>query len=362
MFKKFVSIITVFAVLLAFTPVVAADTAPATPTVESILTDYHEKAFAAQVSSDTDATAYSSRSVGATLTLEQETVNELTAAGYDAYNVTGDNYDIVGEELNTDLASLGITDDGSYIVVISGEDSASESSSGRAIVPQPGDGGGGTNSPFVYSYEGVNYTMRYVTVADADSNLGGFEEWIDLLEETNSNSALDLVDTIMTITSVFSFAINYATSFIYNAFSSFLDVVQITLPDIHPTKQTELLYKPATAWTVTYAQILNGSTWMTCSSVEYVITSYTLHFGYFDRSENCYLTKSANRVCEPVYSHHYNDTAWLKEFAVLSYTNGIMNYCEQDRVNRVEHKLGDQIIFIKERWDENFSQIPELNS
>ena len=188
MFKKFVSIITVFAVLLAFTPVVAADTAPATPTVESILNNYHEKAFAAQAASDT--TSYSPRSGDSALTLEQETVNELNAAGYEAYNVTSDNYDFIEEELGTDLSSLGITNNGSYIVVISGEDSTARSGSGRAIVPQPGDGGAG--SSFVYSYEGVNYTMRYVTVTAAET---GFHRsnYVDLKAKLTTNEYYDML-------------------------------------------------------------------------------------------------------------------------------------------------------------------------
>ena len=73
-----------------------------TPTIEEILNDYHSKAFEAQTAQE-EAGTYSRSASGTGKTLEQETVEELTAAGYEAYNVTGDNFDSLEDSLQTDM-------------------------------------------------------------------------------------------------------------------------------------------------------------------------------------------------------------------------------------------------------------------
>lgn len=73
-----------------------------TPTIEEILNDYHSKAFEAQTAQE-EAGTYSRSASGTVKTLEQETVEQLTAAGYEAYNVTGDNFDSLEDSLQTDI-------------------------------------------------------------------------------------------------------------------------------------------------------------------------------------------------------------------------------------------------------------------
>ena len=71
--KKLIALLTVFAMLVPFVPAVAANDTPARPTVE--------------------------------------TLNE---AGYEAYNVTADNYDTLEDQLQTDFAEMGLDPNGSY--------------------------------------------------------------------------------------------------------------------------------------------------------------------------------------------------------------------------------------------------------
>lgn len=60
------------------------------PTVEEILNDYHIKSFEAKIAEQSSETAaYSTRSTGTERTLEQDTVDTLTSAGYEAYSETG---------------------------------------------------------------------------------------------------------------------------------------------------------------------------------------------------------------------------------------------------------------------------------
>ena len=106
-------------------------------------------------------------------TLEQETVDALTAAGYEAYNVTSDNYDSLEADLNTDFAGMGLDPADSYVIVISGEAPGESSAShGSSISPEidlekPPEVG---NSSFKYIYRDKTYYMRYVTVTTTDND------------------------------------------------------------------------------------------------------------------------------------------------------------------------------------------------
>lgn len=349
MFKKFVSVITVFAVLLAFTPAAAADTVPTTPTIESILDEYQEKAFAAPVSGDTAATAaYSPRSGDAPLTLEQETVNELTAAGYEAYNVTDDNYDAVEEALNTDLASLGINDDGSYIVALSGDATAANY--------QPGF------PSFNYTYEGVTYALRYVTVQANDSGLLAYSD-VDLFTETGETFWEDIagysLEAIAYVVGLGSNVASVVGSFIISQLAS-----AMTFGDsIDTTKGDTLEFAGGTNWTVVYTQVFNYDTgkWSTCASVEYVKMRYWFEHRFFNPNENAWDSNEESGTFGTVYSDHYYETSWRKEFAVLAYTNPIVNFCEQDIIDYVAYEVGNQELFRHYRDVENFSMIPGLN-
>lgn len=172
--SKLTAIILVFAMLVSLSPAVAADEMSATPTVEEILNEYHQKAFEAQVQGDADVASTWSRRGGAAQTLEQETVDALTEAGYEAYNVTAENYDELETELKTDFASIGLDHDSSYIVVISEGTAEEQASAGARVSPdmdfdqiENGDG-----YPATYTYNGVTYSVRYITVTSAtDSDL-----------------------------------------------------------------------------------------------------------------------------------------------------------------------------------------------
>ena len=104
--EKITALALIFAMLLPVSSALAADEQKVTPTIEEILNSYHEKAFEAQTAEERGgASTWSSRSGK---TLEEETVDELTAAGYEAYNVTSENYEALEEALQTDFASMGI--------------------------------------------------------------------------------------------------------------------------------------------------------------------------------------------------------------------------------------------------------------
>lgn len=176
--RKMIALFLIFTMLASLSPAVAADATSAPPMVEEILSEYHQKAFEAQTRGETDATSTWSRWGGSTKTLEQETVDTLTAAGYEAYNVTADNYETLEAELKTDFAGMGLDPEGSYIVVIHGEDpgettpTSGQSTFSLSPIPEevqlPSDGDGSTY--FEYTHDGTTYYMRYVTIIPTTQN------------------------------------------------------------------------------------------------------------------------------------------------------------------------------------------------
>ena len=171
--KKVIAMILVFAMLVPLSSAVAADEMSAKPTVEEILDEYHRKAFEREMQGDTETASTWSRRGGSAKTLEEETVETLTNAGYEAYNVTAGNYDTLEAQLYTDFGEMGLDPNGSYIVVISGGDGeASGNSAGANSRVRPetdleGPPGSTGNASFEYTQDGTTYTMRYVTVTSA---------------------------------------------------------------------------------------------------------------------------------------------------------------------------------------------------
>ena len=84
MTKKIIALTVLFAMLVPFFSAAAADEPTSQPTIEEILNEYHQKAFDAQVAGQQAGASTYSRNSGSTNTLEQETVDTLTAAGYEA--------------------------------------------------------------------------------------------------------------------------------------------------------------------------------------------------------------------------------------------------------------------------------------
>lgn len=176
--KKVIAMILVFAMLVPLSSAVAADEMSAKPTVEEILDEYHRKAFEREMQGDTETASTWSRRGGSAKTLEEETVETLTNAGYEAYNVTAENYDTLEAQLYTDFSQMGLDPNGSYIVVISGEDgetsgnSAGANSRARPEIDIEGPPDGGASS-FSYTYNGQSYFMRYATVTSDTLREGG---------------------------------------------------------------------------------------------------------------------------------------------------------------------------------------------
>lgn len=328
MFKKIVSMILICAMLIPLSSAVAADNTSVQPTIEEILNGYHEKAFEAQIAPDAaTASAYSRQADRSSKTLEQETVDELTAAGYEAYNVTNENYNELEDSLKTDFSELGLNPDGSYIVVISGEDPATPANSTRGsdllLPPHVDNGDNSGGDTFTYTEDGTTYRMRYVTLVSADfpselfvtadfmtSNIDPTEEFVELFTETTLSivtevSAVPYLGLVCTIASFLGGTYEIATSGALTALDPYT-----------------LVFRTGSQWTRSYIQVYNTDNgwWYTsqCSSYAYSMA----HFDgpYILNAETGVMEEFRSDTVElTTYSPYYNNLPMRKSQAVKGF-------------------------------------------
>ena len=349
--KRLIALTILLCMLVSVSPTVAAEDTVPRPTVEEILNEYHEKAFEAETAEKSDSTSAYSRGVdNSGKTLEEETVDTLNAAGYEAYNVTSENYETLEEQLQTDFAQMGMDPDGSYIIAISGEDN---SPGNNARIPTPEvtptlPPEVGNPSYFSYTYQGTTYFMRYVTVTATEESSLGKSTTIDLLQKYDANSfaALNLPITIASSLGLLPY-----TGTVYSLFSAIV-------PNINNARPTEINYIGGTNWTVTYTQIYNfqEETWVLSGSVEYVTLRYSISCSYYDPATNQYeFAHSEGATYDVVYSSLYNDKVAMKERAAYAYEN---NAWWGDKVEYVQYKFAGKTVITHTRRQEYLGYEP----
>lgn len=347
--KKWISLILILAMLVPFTPAKATSEPAATPTIEEILNEYHDKAFEASVQGEDGAAATWSGRSGDSKTLEQETVEQLTTAGYAAYNVTSENYNTVADTLNINLAEMGLDPNGSYIVVI-GSDVPSENANpnSRVAVPPVQEDFDGDYGSFEHVYNGTSYTLRYVTVtASINSNLG-ITSPVELLDEYDANDAYE--DLSLPITIVSSIG---KLSYIGTLYSLFSSIV----PNDNLAQSESLTYRGATNWTVTYIQLKNPNTdeWELRSGFEYATLRYFITHTYHDYITDQYQQTSTSGTYDIIYSKYYNDRTAINDWAVIAYLEHAKLL---DKITYVSYTFGNKKLITHYRWEEYASYEP----
>ena len=285
--------------------------------MEEILSEYHQKAFEAEAAQQTGGVAAYSRGAGSSeKTLEEETVDTLNAAGYEAYNVTSENYEALEAQLQTDFADMGLDSDSSYIIVISGEE---DSTSKHARGPNPNIGNveapdGGGDTLFEHTYNGETYYMRYVTVVAT--------------EESRLFRSFEYTLTYDKFPEVWSELLNAGLAFATGAATKVpIGTILSLLMDVHTDSNFRLLNNQQivvlgnTTWTLKYIQIYNmrDRIWVSAQSTE-TAESRLFCAGYL---YNC-TTNQAERFIgdESVLTKkatHYDDQQRHKNDAVRAY-------------------------------------------
>ena len=335
--KKVIALILSCVMLVSASPVVAAEDTPVKPTVEEILSEYHQKAFEAQTAEDTDkTTTYSNRS--GSKTLEQETVDTLNAAGYEAYNVTAFNYDALEAQLKTDFSSMGLDPNGSYIVVISGEDSDNSHNSraygDNLITPTPGPTEGGAY--FEYSFYGSVYKLRYFTITAADDPTYGTTSENDLLDHFSVN---EIIQNGLNA-AVYAIADHIATGIPLGTIAS---LCGFQFFDFNETNFERLELIATTNWTRRFIQVWDDyyEAWTFSTCVESVTARSYLSGDYYDPTLNRYVSVEKNEHIATSYTEHYDDREWLHEKAVRSFLN---NYISYETTGAVRYYYDDTLI------------------
>lgn len=318
--KRMIALFLTFAMIVPFTPAVAADDTVPRPTVEEILSEYHQKAFEAEAAGETATASTYSRSGSSERTLEQETVDTLNAAGYEAYNVTSENYDTLQTQLQTDFADMGLDPEGSYIITISGEDSQNSNASGigpRMMVPvDPGGGGDGT---FTHTYNGTEYRMRYMTVAGQDDDLRD-QTLIYTLRNSRVSIDWDDVDT-----AILYYASDHATNPVPVA--SILSMLTDAFSDdnyIRLSNNSITMYA-RTIWDLQYIQVYNSSNdkWISSQRSEYANSS-SWCIGSFVNEDGEIVPLTGKPYPFKTYSPDYANTTLRKDYAARAYLQGFL--------------------------------------
>jgi len=347
MIKKIISIsLSVVMLLCLCTPALAAtqDTEPTeTRTVEDILSEYHEKSFASKVTSASDeAAAYSRQAESSSKSLEEETVETLIAAGYEAYHVTSSNYEAVEDALHTDLSDLNLDENESYIVVVSGE----ENPGSRAIDPPSQDifDGGSSSEEFLYYYNGTNYRMRYLTVTSDDSDsLSSYNSVVLFQQHTLSSSMLSALANL--INSGIYAGLDAITAIPIGTIAGFLGVSIVSFP-VGYEARLELNATCNCTRKFTQIYLEDYDAWSSFSSVDYITATS-------DYAGMCYST-TANQFVYPLhrkteyyYSSHYYDTSWQKQQAAIAFEYNYRNheYAGDFRIYR-EDENGNKILLL----------------
>lgn len=356
MLKKIIALSLICAMLVPLSPAVAADETTVTPTIEEILNSYHNKAFEAQ-SAEKNGGASTYARGGSNQTLEQETVAELTEAGYEAYNVTGENYEALEDALNTDFAAMGLDPASSYVVVISGEDPAAQSNPNPRVLPPAyddfdgDDGGGGEgdgHTYFEYVYDEKTYYMRYVTVTAAENAKLGVTSSVELLSTYGVTDMLEDLNIPITIST--SLGLTPITGTLYS-------IASCILPYTNPQANDSLEYRGATSWIVTYVQVYNSNNekWVLGSGYEYATMRYFLTYTYYDPVTQQFEQKSTSGTHGKEYSKYYYDRTAIKNWAAYAFEH---NARLVDKITYVEYLFKGEVVLTHYRWNEHSSYEP----
>jgi len=354
--KRMIALFLALAMLVPFTPAVAADDNVPLPTVEEILSEYHQKAFEAEVVQQTGRASANSRSAGGSgKTLEQETVATLNAAGYEAYNVTSDNYKTLEKQLQTDFSEMGLDSDASYIITISGEEnSAGNNARGPSldvVVDQALDGG---PTYFEYTYGGTTYKMRYVTVTAADQSSLSRSFHYYLTHEQFPETWNEILDAILMYT-VDSLTEHVPIASIFSLMSDvFTDDNYVVL------ETNQLTISGNTLWTLKYIQVYDSNTglWISSQSSESAESRALCHGYLYNESNNRSEFFVGNEAVFTRCSVLYNNASQRKLNAVQAYLarnisrdfTGDIDFYLKDSKNEISFTGSGQPLFTQLHW------------
>lgn len=245
-----------------------------------------------------------------------DTVAQLNALGYTAYNVNPQNVEEVEAALNTDLEQAGLPTDDSYIILIEGED---EEDTQGAISPHMDIK---TSDEFKYTYNGKMYRMRWMTVYPneygGDSTMTVTTDDIIFFGK-NVLTAATVTNTLGKVISVSGRKAGVpqvvTIGSILSIFSSLVEKGIKAVPE-----NSKLSGMASSTWIRRYTQVFdnNRSIWLNRCFVEEVNTNLSV-MSFFWNVEKKNNDTNSKKFENTLYSSKRNDKTWRKTAAAQAH-------------------------------------------
>lgn len=254
--------------------------------------------------------------------LQYSAVQELNQLGYEAYVVNSDSYNDVERALGTDLESLGVNSEGSYIVVVHGDEND------NTISPRSTIG-----SSFTYNYNGSSYVLRYVTVSSNDNSM---------MVKANSENVLNSKSK-----EIIKNFLDASLGVIISSYSEILgfvgDVLGLSISNFGTSSNSSIYLHGSTIWTRQYTQVYStySGSWLNGSYTEYARCAQFLG-GYYINQNGASIQVDTSELVTNKYSSRYFDAAWKKENAVIGFLN---SYTISDRTGTISYTYNGNVLF-----------------
>lgn len=259
--------------------------------------------------------------------------NSLEENGYTAFRVNSANYISTGQALDSDLAAIGLNPDGSYLIVVGGEQqtvlptfdsSLSMSTSDLHNAP--------SSNSFIYTYNGVMYVMRYLYVtADCYEATSGYAQAStkNLLTSSSQSAINNLLNS----------ALNAYVSYYSASLGFILSVIGLDITQYGYAGSSTFYLNAGTNWSRVFTQVYDtyDQAWQFCSSVEKVHTTAYMSGMYYSATQNAMVPIPQNVVGSYIDSQQYNNFTWRKQQAIIAYLSGSL--CTYDMTGSIKYRV-----------------------
>lgn len=298
--SRIIALFISFILIASMLPSALASAIPSR-SAEEILTEFHHKSFTLiqpQANNSLSIATHTSENLD---NIRHETVATLVDNGYDAYEVTSSTYDTVEEFLNTDLSSMGLQKDSSYIVILG------------AINREMPQGRSSAEASYSHTYGGVTYTLRDVTVTSTDSANYAQISAKDLLERRS-----DAIIEGMINAAVSAYATAVGVPAIFGTIGS---ITGLTTIHFTSSQNSTAIFHAGSAWTRIFTQVWDNeyNSWVQGSCVEYVKKTCYVNGMRYDSTANECVPYISDYKAHTSYSSNYSDKTWRKDNAVIAF-------------------------------------------
>lgn len=246
---------------------------------------------------------------------------DIENIGYEPHVVHSENYEQEQELLNTDFSTMSIHKNGTYLILV-GLNDGQENMSRSATSPS-----------FTYNYNGTAYTLRTLTVTNADLNYGK-SSYCDLLKTTSKTLIENCLNTAI---SVYLYSIS-------DILGTVASICGLSVSDFSSSGETSLLLNCGSNWTRQFTQVYsaNRGSWVSGSSVEYVKTSSYLSGHYYSARTNSMENVPDQKASNIFYSQNYSNYTWKCEQAIIYMLN--VNGVNYDMTGDVKYSYGGKVM------------------